>query len=72
MAVNRKFEACKLYLLLYIQPQILFIANNIKVKCIFTALKVGLSSNFQNVDVTVIDCPDLTQKPFSLAGVGKF
>uniref|UniRef100_A0A1B6KUZ4 DUF1907 domain-containing protein n=1 Tax=Graphocephala atropunctata TaxID=36148 RepID=A0A1B6KUZ4_9HEMI len=34
------------------------------------ALKVGLSENFETVEVSVVDCPDLTQKPFSLASQG--
>ncbi|XP_046681211.1 ester hydrolase C11orf54 homolog isoform X2 [Homalodisca vitripennis] len=34
------------------------------------ALKDGLSENFETVEVSVVDCPDLTQKPFSLASQG--
>jgi len=34
------------------------------------ALKDGLSKNFGNVDVSVVDCPDLKNKPFSLAAQG--
>ena len=33
-------------------------------------LQKGLKDTFQNVDVTVVDCPDLTQKPFQLADKG--
>lgn len=37
----------------------------------FAALQKGLSKNYEQVEVSVVDCPDLTQKPFSLAASGK-
>lgn len=37
----------------------------------FTALKKGLSKNFEIVEVDVVDCPDLTKKPFNLASQGE-
>ncbi|KAJ8312158.1 hypothetical protein KUTeg_009531, partial [Tegillarca granosa] len=33
-------------------------------------LNEGLKKNFTNVSVSVVDCPDLTQKPFMLASEG--
>ncbi|XP_050408398.1 ester hydrolase C11orf54 homolog isoform X1 [Patella vulgata] len=33
-------------------------------------LEDGLKRNFANVSVSVVDCPDLTQKPFNLASPG--
>ena len=30
----------------------------------------GLSLNFEDVDVSVVECPDLTQEPFNLASKG--
>lgn len=36
-----------------------------------TALKNGLSKNFETVEVDVVDCPDLRKKPFNLASQGE-
>ncbi|KAK1133178.1 hypothetical protein K0M31_014532 [Melipona bicolor] len=33
-------------------------------------LKEGLVKNFANVEVEIVDCPDLTQEPFTLAASG--
>ncbi|KAK7089215.1 hypothetical protein V1264_024537 [Littorina saxatilis] len=33
-------------------------------------LQSGLQKNFSNVEVNVVDCPDLTQKPFNLSAEG--
>jgi len=33
-------------------------------------LSGGLKNYFEEVSVTEIDCPDLTQKPWSLASAG--
>lgn len=33
-------------------------------------LQAGLAKNFSTVEVSVVDCPDLTQKPFSLSAKG--
>lgn len=33
-------------------------------------LKDGLSENFSNVEVEVVDCPDLREKPWMLAAPG--
>ena len=33
-------------------------------------LKDGLSKNFSNVEVEVVDCPDLREKPWMLAAPG--
>ncbi|ESO97446.1 hypothetical protein LOTGIDRAFT_214298 [Lottia gigantea] len=33
-------------------------------------LEKGLKNNFENVSVSVVDCPDLTQKPFNLSSPG--
>ena len=33
-------------------------------------LEAGLKNNFEEVSVKVVDCPDLTQKPFGLAAEG--
>lgn len=35
-----------------------------------TVLSTGLASNFRNVTVEVVDCPDLRQPPFHLAAEG--
>lgn len=35
-----------------------------------TVLNNGLRNHFKEVNVEVVDCPDLTQKPFTLAGKG--
>ena len=37
----------------------------------YLVLQAGLSQNFADVDVAVVDCPDLTQKPFMLAEKGE-
>lgn len=37
---------------------------------VFTVLNDGLKKNFSQVSVSVVDCPDLTQKPFMLAAPG--
>lgn len=34
-------------------------------------LKEGLIKNFANVEVEIVDCPDLTQEPFALSAPGK-
>ena len=34
-------------------------------------LNDGLNKNFSNVEVNVVDCPDLRQPPFHLAAEGK-
>ncbi len=33
-------------------------------------LEVGLQANFEHASVCVVDCPDLTRKPFMLADQG--
>lgn len=38
----------------------------------FLVLQSGLSEEFNNVSVTVVDCPDLTSAPYLLASEGKF
>ena len=38
---------------------------------VFIVLKNGLSNNFARVEVSVVDCPDLREKPFSLAAQGR-
>jgi len=35
-----------------------------------SALKKGLSLNFEDVEVSVVECPDLTQEPYNLASKG--
>ena len=35
-----------------------------------TVLQDGLQENFSTVEVSVVDCPDLTQKPFNLSAKG--
>ena len=35
-----------------------------------SVLNDGLKENFSTVEVTVLDCPDLTQAPFHLAAEG--
>lgn len=35
-------------------------------------LKDGLSKNFSSVEVEVVDCPDLREKPWTLAAPGKY
>lgn len=35
-----------------------------------SVLSGSLKTNFDDVDVTIVDCPDLTQAPFHLAGSG--
>lgn len=35
-----------------------------------SVLEKGLKKNFREVDVDVVDCPDLTQQPFTLANKG--
>ena len=37
----------------------------------FAALKDGLNSNFKDVEVNVVTCPDLRNEPFDLASEGK-
>ena len=39
---------------------------------IFLVLKDGLSKNFSNVDIEVVDCPDLRESPWTLAAPGKY
>lgn len=39
---------------------------------LFAVLGKGLTSNFEHVAVEVVDCPDLTQKPFTLANKGRY
>ena len=34
------------------------------------AIEQGLSSNFESVSVSVVECPDLTESPFRLADSG--
>lgn len=36
----------------------------------FLVLQSGLEKNFESVLVSVVDCPDLTQKPFNLSAKG--
>lgn len=36
-----------------------------------SALNEGLKSNFNEVSAEVVDCPDLTQQPFTLASKGR-
>ncbi len=36
----------------------------------FSVLSVGLQENFEEVCVSVVECPDLTQQPFMLAEQG--
>lgn len=38
---------------------------------IFLVLNDELNYNFENVTAEVVDCPDLTQQPFTLASKGK-
>jgi len=35
-------------------------------------LKAGLAKNFSNVEVEVVDCPDLRVKPWKLAAPGMY
>ena len=35
-------------------------------------LKDGLAKNFSNVEVEVVDCPDLREKPWTLAAPGMY
>ena len=37
----------------------------------FLVLQNGLSKNFAHVEVSIVDCPDLTKKPFNIAAKGK-
>jgi hypothetical protein len=37
----------------------------------FSVLHSGLSENFEEVSVKVVQSPDLTQEPFNLAASGK-
>jgi len=39
---------------------------------IILVLKAGLAKNFSNVEVEVVDCPDLREKPWTLAAPGMF
>lgn len=38
----------------------------------FTVLTEGLTKNFTEAKVEIVDCPDLTQEPFTLAAPGKY
>lgn len=40
-------------------------------KCFVSALLNGLKRNFSEVNVEVVDCPDLSIEPFNLACKGK-
>ena len=39
---------------------------------IILVLKAGLAKNFSNVEVEVVDCPDLREKPWTLAAPGMY
>lgn len=39
---------------------------------IILVLEDGLSKNFSNVEVEVVDCPDLREKPWILAAPGTY
>ena len=45
---------------------------DIKVLNKHLVLKSALSKNFKEVNVDVVDCPDLLQKPWSLAAPGEY
>ena len=50
-----------------------FYAFHLPLLTIYTfllVLKDGLSKNFSNVEVEVVDCPDLREKPWTLAAPG--
>lgn len=38
--------------------------------CLLAVLEDGLKTNFRDVSVGVVDCPDLTQQPWGLAAPG--
>jgi len=40
--------------------------------CFVLVLQTGLSEEFNDVSVTVVDCPDLTCLPYLLASEGNF
>ncbi len=44
----------------------------LSIVCINLVLKDGLSKNFSNVDIEVVDCPDLREKPWTLAAPGTY
>ena len=39
---------------------------------IILVLKAGLAKNFSNVEIEVVDCPDLRKKPWTLAAPGMY
>jgi hypothetical protein len=39
---------------------------------ICVVFKIGAKSNFEHVEVAIVDCPDLTKAPFGLTGSGLF
>jgi len=41
-----------------------------KLEDVKSVLQKGLAENFDNVEVSVVECPDLTQAPFNLASKG--
>jgi len=49
-----------------------FISSTLTCKLFFIAvLSTGLSSNFHTVEIEIVDCPDLTKEPFTLACKGE-
>jgi len=52
---------------LEIESRLLSLPNLEDVKSV---LQKGLAENFDNVEVSVVECPDLTQAPFNLASKG--
>ena len=46
------------------------ILSNPPLEDVKAVLQKGLSKNFENVEVSVVQCPDLTQAPFNLASKG--
>ena len=37
---------------------------------VWKVIQHGLKKNFKEVDVSVVECPDLSEKPFMLAATG--
>lgn len=42
-----------------------------KSRSLVVVLQAGLEDNFAEVQVSVVDCPDLTQEPFKFPAKGK-
>ena len=45
--------------------QLFYLMFNIVFVCLLLVLHKGLTDNFADVQVSVVDCPDLTKEPFT-------